>query len=186
MPERIPIEEVNRLDEGEFVARFGSLYERSPWVAEEAWNARPFGGLDELHGAMARAVDSAPDEHKMGLILAHPDLAGKAAMAGELTLESTGEQASVGLDRLSPEEYEAFTKMNREYREKFGMPMIVCVREHTKESILKNAGERLGNPREREVQVALAEVHKIARLRLEDLVEGDGDGRGDRHGFSEM
>ena len=174
MPERITIAEVNRLDEDEFLARFGSLYEHSPWVAKEAWSARPFGSLDELRGAMAGAVRAAPAGRKMDLICAHPDLAGKAAIAGELTPQSEGEQASAGLDRLSPEEYEAFTRINREYREKFGFPMIVAVREHAnKESILRNAEERLGNSQEREIETALGEIHKIARLRLEDLIEDE-------------
>jgi OHCU decarboxylase len=95
-------------------------------------------------------------------------------VAGALTPESEREQASAGLDRLSPEEFEAFTEKNRLYREKFGMPLIFCVREHTKESILKEAEERLGNSREQEIQTALAEISKIARLRLEDLVEEGG------------
>lgn len=172
MPEKISTEGMNELSRGEFVARFGPVYELSPWVAEVAWGSRPFGNLDDLHAAMVRAVDAAPEDAKMELIRAHPDLAGKAAVSGELTPESAGEQSSAGLDRLTPEEYEAFTEMNREYRKRFGMPMIVCVREHAnKESILKNAGDRLGNAGKEEVGVALREIHKIARLRLEDLVE---------------
>ena len=168
------IGQVNGLSEGEFVVKFGSLYEHSPWVAEQAWNARPFTGLDDLHGAMAGAVRSASDERKMELVRAHPDLTGKAAVAGELTRESEREQASAGLDRLSPEEYEAFTRTNREYREKFGFPMIVAVRRHgSKESILRNAEERLGNSVERETETALDEIHDIARLRLEDLIEDE-------------
>lgn len=172
MPKRITLGRVNDLSEGEFVARFGSLYERSPWVAEEAWVARPFGGLDDFHAAMVRAVNAASVGRKMDLIRAHPDLAGKAATAGELTPESAGEQSSAGLDRLTPEEFAGFTRMNREYREKFGMPMILCVREHgSKETILEDAEGRLGNSEEKEVEVALGEIHKIARLRLEDLIE---------------
>jgi OHCU decarboxylase len=168
------ISQVNDLSEKEFVARFGSLYEHSPWVAEQAWNAHPFASLDDLRGAMAEAVRVAPEGRKVELIRAHPDLAGKAAVAGELTRESEGEQASAGLDRLSPEEYEAFTRMNREYREKFGFPMIVAVREHAnKESILRNAEERLGHSGEQEIETALDEIHKIARLRLEDLIEDE-------------
>jgi 2-oxo-4-hydroxy-4-carboxy-5-ureidoimidazoline decarboxylase len=109
----------------------------------------------------------------MALIRAHPDLAGRAAIADELTPESTREQASAGLDSLTPEEYEAFTRLNAGYREKFGFPMIVCVREHTKESILAQAETRMEHSRGEEVEVALKEVAKIARLRLEDLVDAD-------------
>ena len=167
----LTIQEINNLGREEFVSKFGSLYERSPWVAERAWNARPFASLGDLRGAMVEAVRAAPEGRKMALIRAHPDLAGKAAVAGELTRESEGEQASAGLDRLSPEEYEAFTRMNREYWEKFGFPMIVAVRRHgSKESILRNARERLGNSREAEIETALGEIHEIARLRLEDAV----------------
>ncbi len=173
MTERITVEEANRLGAHEFVERFGPLYEHSPWVAQEAYRARPFGGLGELHGAMVAAVEAAPEERKMALIRAHPDLAGKAAVAGELTPESTREQASAGLDRLSEQEFEAFTRVNREYREKFGFPLIFAVREHTKESILKGAAERLENTRPEEIRAALAEISKIARLRLEQLLEDE-------------
>jgi OHCU decarboxylase len=174
LPEKMTLEEVNRLGREEFVSRFGSVFEGSPWVAGRAWEARPFGSLSGLHGAMVEAVSGAPKERRMALIRAHPDLAGKAAVAGELTPESTGEQSSAGLDRLTQEEYEAFAEMNRAYRERFEFPMIVCVREHTKESILQNAGSRLKNSREEEVETALGEIAKIARLRLQDLVEEGG------------
>jgi 2-oxo-4-hydroxy-4-carboxy-5-ureidoimidazoline decarboxylase len=173
MPEKITVDQVNRLSKHEFVGRFGRLYEHSPWVAEEAWKAWPFGSLADLHGAMAEAVEEAPEEIKIDLILAHPDLAGKAALAGELTPESTREQASAGLDRLSPEEFEAFTRANREYREKFGFPLIFAVREYTKESILEGAAQRLENTRSEEIGAALAEISKIVRLRLRDLVEDE-------------
>ncbi len=177
MPEKMTLEEVNRLGREEFVSRFGPVFEGSPWVAEQAWEARPFGNLCGLHVAMVEAVSEAPNERQMALIRAHPDLAGKAAVAGELTPESTREQASAGLDRLTPEEYEAFTRLNTGYREKFGFPMIVCVREHTKESILAQAEARMEHSREEEIEVALGEIAKIARLRLQDLVEADpGEG----------
>ena len=160
------------MDREAFMSTFGPVYEGSPWIAGVAWESRPFSGLDDLHGAMVRVVDAAPEEPRVDLILAHPDRAGKAATEGELTAESAGEQSFAGLDRLTPEEYEDFTRMNRTYRESFGMPMIVCVREHEgKESILREAETRLGNSREEEVRVALGEIHKIARLRLEDLIE---------------
>ena len=181
MPEKTTIEEVNGLGHDEFVSRFGALYERSPWVAEGAWRERPFDGLPALHEAFVRAMYDAPRGRQLALIRAHPDLAGKAAVAGELTLESTLEQASAGLDHLTLEEYEAFTRLNTGYREKFGFPMIVCVREHTKESILAQAEARMEHSREEEVEVALGEIAKIARLRLEDLVETDpGDNEDER------
>src|ERR687893_291475 len=173
-PVGITVEEASNFSREGFVARFGGVYEHSPWVAEGAWHERPFCSLSELHGAMERAVNAASDERRVELIRAHPDLAGKAAVAGELTPESEREQASAGLNRLSPEEYEAFTGMNRSYQEKFGMPLIFYVREHTKESILKGAEERLANAKEEEIETALAEISKIARLRLGDLVKEGG------------
>lgn len=177
MPEKRSLDEVNRLGREEFVSRFGSVFESSPWVVERAWEARPFGDLSGLHGAMVEAVSEAPEDRRLALIRAHPDLAGKAAVAGELTPESTREQASAGLDRLTPKEYEAFTRLNIGYREKFGFPMIVCVREHTKESILAQAEARMEHSREQEIEVALGEIAKIARLRLQDLVEAEpGEG----------
>lgn len=178
MPEKLSIDTVNALDRDEFVERFGVLFERSPWVAGRAWDECPFESVDELQDAFEKILAEASREEQLELIRAHPDLAGKAAIDGELTPESEREQASSGLDRLTPEEFEAFTRMNREYREKFGMPMIVCVREHTKESIIKNAEERLGNTREEEIHTALNEISKIANLRLRDLVEMEPTGRG--------
>jgi len=112
---------------------------------------------------------SAPTERKLALIRAHPDLAGRAAIEGTLTRSSENEQASAGLDRLTPDEYEAFTRLNAAYRERFGFPFVVCAREHTKESILRVAAERLAHTRDEEVRVALEEIAKIARLRLGDL-----------------
>lgn len=176
----ISIREVNGMDEREFIEWFGPVFEGSPWVAEEASKARPFDNLEDLHRTLCDAMYAASREKQLALIRAHPDLAGKAAISGGITNESTREQASVGLDRLSPEEYEAFTGMNAAYREKFGMPMIVCVREHDKESILREAKERLKNDPEEEMERALAEISKLARYRLRDLVEPDERGGNDR------
>ena len=171
MPEKITVDEVNRMGEDEFVARFGSLFERSPWVAEEAWHQRPFHGFSGLHAAFLRAMYGAPPERRLALIRAHPDLAGKAAVAGDLTPESKGEQAAAGLDRLSPAEYEEFNRLNEAYGEKFGFPMIFAVREYTKETILAGAEARLGRSRPEEIEAALGEIGKIAGLRLGDVVE---------------
>jgi OHCU decarboxylase len=160
---------VNELGQDAFVERFGPLFEHSPWIAAAAWHDRPFDDRDELYQALVSAMYAAPRDRKLDLIRAHPDLAGKAAIEGSLTASSTREQASAGLDRLTPDEYAAFTTTNTAYRERFGFPFVVCAREHTKESILRVAGERLANSEEEEIGVALEEIAKIARLRLEDL-----------------
>jgi OHCU decarboxylase len=160
---------INELGHDAFVERFGPLFEHSPWVAEVAWHDRPFADREELYHALVSAMYAAPRDRKLALIRAHPDLAGKAAIEGSLTASSTREQASAGLDRLTPDEYAAFTTTNTAYRERFGFPFVVCAREHTKESILRVAAERLGNSEEEEIGVALEEIAKIARLRLEDL-----------------
>jgi 2-oxo-4-hydroxy-4-carboxy-5-ureidoimidazoline decarboxylase len=173
MPQKITVDRVNRLSREGFVERLGPVYEHTSWVAEQAYGGRPFNGFDGLHGAMVRAVEEAPEGRRMALILAHPDLAGRAAMAGELTLASKREQASAGLDALSPGEYREFHRLNDAYKEKFGFPLIFAVREHTKETILAGAERRLEHSRPEEIETALAEISKIARLRLEDLVEED-------------
>ncbi len=115
----------------------------------------------------------APLEWRLDLIRAHPDLAGKAAISGDITPESRREQSSAGLDDLTPGQYEAFTRTNREYREKFGFPLVIAVRGHTKETILAAAAARLKRSRPEEVETALAEISKIALLRLRDRVEQD-------------
>ncbi len=158
------------MDRQAFVARFGGVFEESPWIADAAWEARPFGSVEGLHAAMVRAVERAPRERRLALIRAHPDLAGKAAVAGELTPESTREQAAAGLDRLTPEQYERITGLTASYRERFGFPFVVCAREHTAGSIIAAAERRVDAEPGAEERTALAEIAKIARLRLEDLV----------------
>ena len=171
MCEKATIEEVNGLDGEEFVSRFGGLYEDSPWVAEAAWRERPFASFADLHDAFVRAMREALLEQQLALIRAHPDLAGRAAIAGELTAESAREQASAELDRLTPGEYEDFHRLNSAYRARFGFPFVVCVRDHGKETILAAAAARLGHSRPEEIETALGEIARIAYLRLRDLVE---------------
>jgi OHCU decarboxylase len=161
---------INGLDRVAFVERFGPLFEHSPWVAEAAWRDRPFADREELYEALVAAMHAAPRERKLALIRAHPDLAGRAAIEGTLTNSSTREQASAGLDRLTPDEYAAFTRTNAAYRERFGFPFVVCAGEHSKESILRVAAERLDHTEAEEIRVALEEIAKIARLRLEDAL----------------
>ena len=161
---------INALDQDAFVAALGALFEGSPWIAAAAWPSRPFASRDALHQTLCTTMYSAPPERKIALIRAHPDLAGKAAIAGELTPESASEQSSVGLDRLSPEEFVTFTRLNRTYNDTFGFPFVICVRENTKDSILASFATRLQHPREQEIETALGEIAKIARLRLLDAV----------------
>src|SRR5688572_12974834 len=112
--------EINALDADNFVARLGFLFEGSPWIATRAWYARPFQSLEHLHQSLSEVMNRATTDEKIALIKAHPDLVGKAARAGTLTPESAGEQSSVGLDRLSPEEISTFERLNQAYKERFG------------------------------------------------------------------
>jgi OHCU decarboxylase len=149
-----------------FVARFGALYEHSPWVAERAF--RPGITDSEVADALREAMDAASADEQLALIRAHPDLGEKV---GVLTAHSRSEQAGLGLDRLPQDQYERFMATNAAYRDRFGIPFVVCVREHrSPESILENAEARLGNSREQELATALGEVAKIARLRLDDAL----------------
>ena len=162
------MESINQLGREQFVERFGPLFEHSPWIAEDAWADRPFADADELFEALRAAMYSAPRDRQLALIRAHPDLAGKAAIEGSLTRSSEREQASAGLDRLTPDEYEAFTRANAAYRDRFGFPFVVCVREHTPESILAWGEQRLSRSAEEELATAIGEIAKIARLRLKE------------------
>jgi OHCU decarboxylase len=152
------------------VARFGGVFEESPWIAREAWEQRPFGSVDGLHAAMVWVLENSPRAARIELIRAHPDLAGKAAIAGELTPESTREQSAARLDRLTPAQYERITALTAAYRERFGFPFVVCAREHTPDSIIAAAARRLEAEPDEEEQTALSEIAKIGRLRLADLV----------------
>jgi OHCU decarboxylase len=164
------VAEINALDRDAFVAALGSLFEGSPWLAADTWAARPFSDLDQLHTALCRVMYAAPPERQVALIRAHPDLVGKAALAGTLTAESTREQAAAGLDRLTPEEIAAFTRYNQAYKEKFGFPFVICARENKKDSILAGFERRLGNTRAQEISAALDEIAKISKLRLLDAI----------------
>lgn len=158
------------MDKHDFIARYGGIYEHSPWVAEQA--AEVAAGIDdvtELARLMAECVDNASEEQQLALIRAHPDLAGRAQIAGQLTAESTTEQASAGLDQCSKVEYEKFQALNDAYKEKFGFPFVMAVRGSTRQEILEAFSERLKNDYELEYETALEQIHKIARLRLEAL-----------------
>ena len=149
-------------------------------MAEARLRERPFATLAALHDAMMSAVRARPPEQRLALIKGHPDLAGKAARAGTMTANSTAEQASVGLDRLSEEEFARFHQLNDAYRAKFGIPFIVCVRRHGKDSILRQFERRLQNDVGAETDAALAEIFRIAALRLDQRVAAAGSAQGAR------
>jgi OHCU decarboxylase len=153
-----------------FVERYGGVYEHSPWVAEQSFAALPeHSGAAELAAAFAACVDRADAETRLALIRAHPDLAGRAAVRGELTEDSTGEQASAGINQCTPEEFRRFQDFNDRYRKKFGFPFVMAVRNSNRHEILAAFERRLRNDREQEFAQAIHEIHKIARMRLETL-----------------
>jgi len=163
---------LNSLSRDDFVGRVGPAFEHSPCVAEATWPKRPFASVAELHRALCQTVADAGEEKQLALIRAHPDLVGRATLAGTLTRESSNEQASAGLGNLTPEEIELFQQNNAAYQEKFGFPFVICARLNKKEAILGGFKVRLKNSREQEIKTALAEIFKIAELRLRDLTQG--------------
>ncbi len=166
------VSQINQFDQAEFVRIVGPVFENSPWIAEKTFSKKPFTSFETLHGVLCETVKNSGEEKQLALIRAHPDLVGKIALAGQLTKESTNEQASAGLNKLSPEEIELFQKQNADYKNKFGFPFVICARLNKKDAILKGFEARLKNSREQEIQTALAEIFKIAELRLRDLIIG--------------
>jgi 2-oxo-4-hydroxy-4-carboxy-5-ureidoimidazoline decarboxylase len=171
MSSPVTLADLAKMDNADFIATVGGVYENSPWVAESVLNSAPFDSITSLHKAMKGAVDSAPEEKKLALINAHPDLAGKAALAGELTAESKEEQGKAGLDTLTQSELEHFTKMNDEYKAKFGFVFILAVRNATKHTILSSFEARLKNTRMKEFEECVTQIHKIAWMRLLTVLE---------------
>jgi 2-oxo-4-hydroxy-4-carboxy-5-ureidoimidazoline decarboxylase len=166
----LTLERVNAMAPQAFLGALGGVFEHSPWIAERAFAARPFASVAALHAAMVDAVKRAPREAQVALLNAHPELAGKEARTGVLTRNSTSEQTRAGLNALNSKEMEAMTRWNRQYREKFGFPFIIAVRQHSKASIFSEFQRRLANDFETELATGLEQVFAIARLRLEDLV----------------
>ena len=166
----LSIDAVNALDAGAFAARFGDVAEVSPWVAEAAFEVRPFIDREALVEAFAAAVRSAPRHKQVALLRAHPDLASRAAVAGDIAEDSRREQAGAGLDRLTAGELARFHDLNARYRERFGFPFILAVKGATKRAILAAFEARIDNDAETERATALANVERIVRLRIEDRV----------------
>ena len=159
--------ELNSLDGAEFTRIVGPVFEHSPWVAARTAAQRPFQSREALHAALVATVEKASEDDKLALIRAHPDLIGDA----HLTAASQAEQAGAGLQDASAKEAKQFREFNRQYRERFGFPFVICARLNKKEAIARAFPVRLQNSRAQEMDTALQEISKIAELRLQDLVD---------------
>lgn len=166
-PDMTPI---NAMDRAAFVEKFGGIFENSPWVAEQAWDRRPFATLEAMHGAMVDVARMAPAPLQLALLQSHPDLAGKEAQAGAMTASSVAEQASAGLGALSPAEMSEITELNAAYKKKFGFPFIIAVRMYTRDGIFFEFRRRLHNDTQAEFSTDLQNVYVITRLRLNKLL----------------
>ena len=165
------LDSVNATDRDGFVALLGGVFEHSPWVAQRAWQARPFRSLDALHQAMLQAVRSAPHEEQLSLVWAHPELAGREASDGTLTTASSGEQSRLGLTALSHDEFQRIAAINHAYREKFGFPCIVALRLHgNRHTVLAEMASRIDNDTRSEMNTAIAQIGHITRGRLENIL----------------
>lgn len=162
------IDDLNAASDDQFMALIGGPLEGEAWLARRVLAARPFADVGALYAAFEAAVWAASDDERIALIASHPDLAGKAAIAGAVSEQSRREQAAAGLDRLTPEEYALFQAHNAAYRARFGFPFVICAREHDRNSILAAFAARLEQPRAQEIATGTAEVLKILRLRLID------------------
>jgi 2-oxo-4-hydroxy-4-carboxy-5-ureidoimidazoline decarboxylase len=169
-PARISSDELRRLERDRFVQLFGGVFEHAPWVAEQAFAARPFHSAAALHRAMVDAMRRAPRARQLALIRSHPDLAGRAAMRGELTDASSAEQAGAGLDQCTPAELERFRELNERYQAKFGFPFILAVAGKSRHEILAAFEQRLAHSAKAELEEALDQIARIARFRLDALI----------------
>ena len=165
--------QLNRLGPGDYVAQLGGVFEHSAWIAERSYAKRPFASVAALHAAMMSCVREAASAEQLALARAHPELAGREAVAGALTTDSTSEQGRLGFTALSRAEFERMAGLNRRYREKFGFPCIVALRLHRdRASVMAEMERRLGNDRATELANALEQIGHITRARLEKILHG--------------
>jgi len=172
-PARFSLDALNAMPADGFVTALQGVFEHAPWVAAAAAAGRPYPTVAVLHQAMTEAVGSASESRQLDFIRSHPELGSRMRRA-ELTAESQSEQGSLGLDRLGADEFARFQRLNEAYRSRFGFPFIICVRRHTRDSILDQFERRLSNDADTERATALAEIGFITRLRLVALVDGPG------------
>ena len=174
MPEaNLSLSDLNAMPDPEATGLLADIFEHSPWVAEGVMARRPFASVKDLHAAMTSVVQHADHERKVALLRAHPELAGDAAREKTLTASSNAEQATAGLEALPEDIQGEFDRLNLEYRQRFGFPFIIAVRDHTLASILAAFQARLNNDENTELETALCEVSKIARIRLDSLFPGE-------------
>ncbi len=173
MTNTISLQSINNFNQSEFVTAFGSLFEHSPWVAEQVYPLKPFDSVQQLHTLMKDIVNKADKEQHKKLICNHPELAGKEAEAGELTTDSKTEQAGAGLNNCSSEELQKLRKLNRQYLEKFGFPFVIAVKKLTRYDILDAIETRLQNSNDTEFDSCITEIAKIADFRLNQLITND-------------
>ena len=161
------LDSLNQMDQATFTAALGAVFEHTPAIAQQSWPQRPFSSVEALHQAMVTVMRSLPLDGQRNLIAAHPDLGSRAKM----TAASVQEQSNAGLDQLTPEEYDQFQRLNQAYRDRFQFPFIIAVKAHTKTSILAAFRQRLTHDEATEQETALAEIAKIARFRLDQLID---------------
>jgi OHCU decarboxylase len=169
--QKITLQEINILNQETFIRTLAGLFEGPPWIVTQAWSFRPFTSQEQFYQTLCSIIYQAPSEQQIALLRAHPDLVGRAALAGTLSQASTSEQAAAGLDRLTPEEIATFQRLNQTYQDQFGFPFVICARENKKDSILDGFSTRLQHIRQQEIEIALGEVMKIGALRLQDLID---------------
>jgi OHCU decarboxylase len=167
----IELETLNHASERDFVAALAAIFEHSPWIAERVADRRPFASGVALHHALCDAVMQAPEAQQLALIRAHPELAGRAAIRGDLTAASTGEQRRAGLPYCTPHQLERLSALNAAYSSRFGFPFVLAVRGHTPESVIAAMERRVTHDAHQELGLALREIFNIARFRLADLLQ---------------
>lgn len=170
MPSRFTPAQLSDLDRADFIAAIGGVFEHSPWVMARAWEMRPFSSRADLDAALVKVIREAGRDELLALIEAHPELAGKAAIRGDLTADSAREQAGAGLNACSPEEFELIQRLNRAYRARFGWPFIVAVKGMTRHDIIAAMERRLPQTSAEEFVEALAQILRIAGFRLDELL----------------
>lgn len=173
MTNTISLQSINNLNQSDFVSTLGTIFEHSPWVAEQVYSLRPFDSIQQLHQHMTDIVNKADRGQRKKLICNHPELAGREAEAGKLTTDSENEQAGAGLNNCSAEELKKLRNLNLQYLKKFDFPFVIAVKQLTRYDILQAIESRLQNTADIEFNSCINEIAKIAKFRLNQLITND-------------